>query len=285
MHNKLNMLKYTCAHCGACFVRKDDYKRHQITHTNHRPWSCPYCHLYFKTKQACSKHIKIHATKLDDYKNHDNVIGPMTQLLNFHNPYDYYNFVDPLQQPSFIPEQHPVSYGPPEPLMPTTPQQQQPVYPQHHEMIPPSDHPGSQKIMPLSVVPSGPLNSVVPLVKSKEKKKKENEKKKKTKTKSNVKVRKSSNLVQLSDGDIDELASIKQVTRNEPLVSMSERYLIDCSKEKITGQKSHKSTVEIGRAAPGSHVCRECNKAWLGVFLFNIFFPNIYFYSIENHGR
>ena len=43
-------------------------------------------------------------------------------------------------------------------------------------------------------------------------------------------------------------------------MSMSERYLIDCSKEKITGQKSHKSTVEIGRAAPGSHVCRECNK-------------------------
>merc|ERR1712106_519449 len=173
VHNKMNMLKYTCAHCGKCFVRKDDYKRHQVTHTNHRPWSCPYCHLYFKTKQACAKHIKIHA-KLDNYKS-DNVIGPMTQLLNFNaHPYDYYNF-DPL---SFIPEQP--SYGPPEPE-PTS------------QQLRTSEQTISPTIVPLmsSNTPSMPqLPSIIPSEIPIIKEKKEKEKKKKEKTQSKVKARK-----------------------------------------------------------------------------------------------
>ena len=47
----------------------------------------------------------------------------------------------------------------------------------------------------------------------------------------------------VSEGDIEELASIKEVERNET-VSLSEKYLIECSKEKITGKRSRVSNQE-----------------------------------------
>ena len=81
-HHKASNSKYSCHHCGKMFTRKDMYQRHQVTHSNYRPWSCPYCPLRFKTKQTCSKHIKIHSKSNYDVISRSDVIGPMTQLLN-----------------------------------------------------------------------------------------------------------------------------------------------------------------------------------------------------------
>ena len=59
---------------------------------------------------------------------------------------------------------------------------------------------------------------------------------------------KKSQLVILNEIEIDEIASIKEKSRAEihkNKVSLSEKYLIDCAKEKVTGQQSNISHAEL----------------------------------------
>ena len=65
----------------------------------------------------------------------------------------------------------------------------------------------------------------------------------------------------VSEADIEELASIKEVQRNDS-VSLSEKYLIDCSKERITGKRSRISNQELNEEHRGRFVCNECNKSY-----------------------
>ena len=72
-----------------------------------------------------------------------------------------------------------------------------------------------------------------------------------------------SQLVKLNSTEIDEIASIKEISRAEiqkNKVSLSEKYLIDCAKEKVTGQQSKISNVELSEKTLGRYFCKQCNK-------------------------
>ena len=63
--------------------------------------------------------------------------------------------------------------------------------------------------------------------------------------------------------EIDEIASVKAITGNDMRknkISMSEKYLIDCAKEKVTGQQSKISNSEISDKTMGRYFCKQCNK-------------------------
>lgn len=63
---KVNSAKWSCLMqvCGATFTTNGSLKRHMCTHTNARPFMCPYCQKTFKTSVSCKKHMKIHRGEL-----------------------------------------------------------------------------------------------------------------------------------------------------------------------------------------------------------------------------
>jgi len=74
-----------------------------------------------------------------------------------------------------------------------------------------------------------------------------------------------SQLVKLNSTEIDEIASIKEISRAEiqkNKISLSEKYLIDCAKEKVTGQQSKISNVELSEKTLGRYFCKQCNKSY-----------------------
>jgi len=46
------------------FSTNGSLKRHMGTHSDLRPFMCPYCHKTFKTSVNCRKHIKTHKHEL-----------------------------------------------------------------------------------------------------------------------------------------------------------------------------------------------------------------------------
>ena len=325
VHNKNFMPKYTCGQCCKQFVRKDMYQRHLLTHSHYRPWSCPYCHLHFKTKQTCAKHIKIHQTSSENVidRNDGSIIGPMTQLLN--QPSASHQWAQPPpghHQEVDIPYEHNASSIQPQRINPS--QQidtddfrfnngnQQPVQDPFHSLTdlvfdPPSGQ--SQNHQPLinefensqtkeidtpviydsrmgsmrtntgdpvlltettssDQIAVGTSNGKLPSSneKSSEKSSKKTKSRAKTKKSAKAKVsekpaKKVPKEILVSEGDIEELASIKEVQRNDS-VSLSEKYLIDCSKERITGKRSRISNQELNEEHRGRYVCNECNKSY-----------------------
>ena len=329
VHNKNFMPKYTCGQCCKQFVRKDMYQRHLLTHSHYRPWSCPYCHLHFKTKQTCAKHIKIHQTSSENVieRNDGSIIGPMTQLLN--QPSASHQWTQPgpgHHQEVDMPYQHNATSV--QPSRSSTSQQmdtdvfrfnngnQQPAHDPFHSLTDlVFDPPGGQndiqnqpalinefensqtKEMNTTVIYDNRLGTMksntgeavlltettssdpitVNVGTSNETASSGNEKSiekpsKKTKTKSKAKkptkvkvvekpAKKVPKEILVSEGDIEELASIKEVQRNDS-VSLSEKYLIECSKERITGKRSRVSNQELNEEHRGRFVCNECNKSY-----------------------
>ena len=331
VHNKNFMPKYTCGQCCKQFVRKDMYQRHLLTHSQYRPWSCPYCHLHFKTKQTCAKHIKIHQTSSENVieRNDGSIIGPMTQLLN--QPSASHQWTQPApghHQEVDIPYEHNAPSV--QPLKSNMIQQidsdvfrfnngqgnQQPGHDPFHSLTdlvfdPPSGQTDGQNQPPLinefensqtkdlstpvmydsrvgtlksnteesvllTETPSsdqiavnvGTSAETLPSTNGKSTEKPSKKTKSKSKTKKSTKpkvaekpAKKAPKEILVSEADIEELASIKEVQRNDS-VSLSEKYLIECSKERITGKRSRVSNQELNEEHRGRFVCNECNKSY-----------------------
>ena len=49
---------YSCDNCGKEFSRNYDYKRHQLSHTDEKPYPCSKCPKNFKEKSSLHKHVK-----------------------------------------------------------------------------------------------------------------------------------------------------------------------------------------------------------------------------------
>lgn len=49
---------YECDTCGKLFTRIYDYKRHQLSHSDEKPYGCPQCGKMFKERSSLNKHVK-----------------------------------------------------------------------------------------------------------------------------------------------------------------------------------------------------------------------------------
>ncbi|CAG2119124.1 unnamed protein product, partial [Medioppia subpectinata] len=59
----LGLRPFACAvdECGKTFVSKSHFKRHQLVHSNERPFRCPHCHKRFKTRSHLVRHqLEVH---------------------------------------------------------------------------------------------------------------------------------------------------------------------------------------------------------------------------------
>uniref|UniRef100_A0A1B6JSE9 C2H2-type domain-containing protein n=1 Tax=Homalodisca liturata TaxID=320908 RepID=A0A1B6JSE9_9HEMI len=57
--DKCNNSRYSCGKCGKTFTRKDRLDRHQVTHSEMRPFQCKYCSKSFKRNDKLVEHIKM----------------------------------------------------------------------------------------------------------------------------------------------------------------------------------------------------------------------------------
>lgn len=49
---------FVCETCGKEFTRLYDFKRHQLSHTDEKPYHCPQCGKSFKERSSLNKHVK-----------------------------------------------------------------------------------------------------------------------------------------------------------------------------------------------------------------------------------
>ena len=49
---------YSCETCGKEFSRVYDFKRHQLSHSDEKPYGCPQCGKTFKERSSLNKHVK-----------------------------------------------------------------------------------------------------------------------------------------------------------------------------------------------------------------------------------
>lgn len=54
----LNPSQYPCETCGKEFSRVYDFKRHQLSHSDEKPYGCPQCGKTFKERSSLNKHVK-----------------------------------------------------------------------------------------------------------------------------------------------------------------------------------------------------------------------------------
>ncbi|PVF96802.1 transcription factor HIVEP2, partial [Serendipita vermifera] len=51
-----NRTMHTCTVCGFTTTRPDDLQRHELVHTNNRPFPCPKCGERFNRRDNARKH-------------------------------------------------------------------------------------------------------------------------------------------------------------------------------------------------------------------------------------
>lgn len=54
----LQPANYECETCGKLFTRVYDFKRHQLSHSDEKPYRCPQCGKNFKERSSLNKHVK-----------------------------------------------------------------------------------------------------------------------------------------------------------------------------------------------------------------------------------
>jgi len=60
-------MPHVCNACKKGFVQKCSLDRHMATHSNNRPWNCPFCRETFKLKEYLKEHKKKqHADIMND---------------------------------------------------------------------------------------------------------------------------------------------------------------------------------------------------------------------------
>jgi hypothetical protein len=100
------------------------------------------------------------------------------------------------------------------------------------------------------------------------------------------KIRDKSKYLVLNQSEIDDIASVKEISKSEirkNKIPLSEKYLIDCAKEKLTGKQSTISNSEISVNTLGRYICKECDKVNTSVFRRGIF-PLLSFFKC-NHSH
>jgi len=63
-HQRVNPAKFQCNECGRGFTTKGTLNRHLTSHSDSRPFLCPYCHKSFKTYSVCKKHVRTHTNEV-----------------------------------------------------------------------------------------------------------------------------------------------------------------------------------------------------------------------------
>ena len=64
--------KFLCDLCGKKFARKNDYKSHQLVHTDERLFKCKFCDVKFKRKSNLNKHFKSQKHQINLQKHLEN---------------------------------------------------------------------------------------------------------------------------------------------------------------------------------------------------------------------
>ena len=64
VHIKTKRYEHKCNFCDAVFAFPSDLKRHEMVHTDERPFKCDFCEKSFRRKNECSSHMKnVHIKK------------------------------------------------------------------------------------------------------------------------------------------------------------------------------------------------------------------------------
>ena len=72
---------YKCAFCTKCFVTPSKKKRHELTHTGSRPYSCTSCDQKFTQKCGVKVHSQLHAKELaEQAARWGQALGPATTV-------------------------------------------------------------------------------------------------------------------------------------------------------------------------------------------------------------
>ncbi|WAR14721.1 ZN543-like protein [Mya arenaria] len=59
----LNLYKYACTYCGRLFQSNRNRLRHELIHTNEKPFECSVCGMRFNQKHSMKNHEKRHLAK------------------------------------------------------------------------------------------------------------------------------------------------------------------------------------------------------------------------------
>ena len=67
-HNPFSKHKpFSCKICGKQFLLKDNCKRHELVHSNEKPYSCKFCSKQFTDKSSCNRHQFLHSNEKSYY--------------------------------------------------------------------------------------------------------------------------------------------------------------------------------------------------------------------------
>lgn len=63
-HERNNTPNFQCLDCSRFFTTRGTLNRHKASHSDSRPFICPYCQKTFKTYSVCKKHVRTHTNEV-----------------------------------------------------------------------------------------------------------------------------------------------------------------------------------------------------------------------------
>ena len=65
-HDRSAAPTFPCSECNRSFSTKGTLTRHKASHSDMRPFLCPYCPKTFKTYSICKKHVRTHSKEQEE---------------------------------------------------------------------------------------------------------------------------------------------------------------------------------------------------------------------------